>query len=114
MANWFRLLLSVLALAGLLAAGTGEALAGKNHHPCCPEMAAAMATSHHAAGDASDHHVATPDCCMMGVCALMTPVSAPQAIVAEPNAYAQVVLPAIEDAGPPSFSVSPGLRPPIA
>lgn len=114
MANWFRLILSVLALVGLLAAGTGEALAATSHHPCCPEMTAAMTTGHHSAGNAGDHHGATPDCCMMGVCALMTPVSAPQAYVVEPKAYAQVLLPVANDAGTPSFSISPVLRPPIA
>ncbi len=113
MANWFRLILSVLALAGLLAAGTGEAFAGKSHHPCCPETAAAMTMGHHASGGADDHHGTTQDCCIMGVCALMAPVSAPQAHVVEPGGYAQAVLPAIDDAGPPSYSVSPGLRPPI-
>ena len=114
MANWFRLIFSVLALAGLLAAGTGEALAGKSHPPCCPEMAVAMTTGHHAAGNAGDHHGATPDCCMVGVCALMAPVPAPQASVVEPGAHARVVLPAIDEAGPPSFSLSAVLRPPIA
>ena len=114
MANWFRLILSVLALAGLLAAGTGGAFAGKSHRHHCPEMAAAMTMGHHASGAAGEHHGATPDCCVMGACALMAPVSAPQACVVTPSAYAQTVLPAIDDAGPPSFSVSPGLRPPIA
>jgi len=50
----------------------------------------------------------------MGVCALTAPVSAPQAYVVTPSAYAQAVLPAIVDVDPPSFSVSPRLRPPIA
>ncbi len=114
MSSWFRLIFSVFALAGLLAAGTGGASAGKNHHPCCPEMATAMTTDHHALGDVGDHHGTPPDCCIMGVCALTAPVPAPQAYVVAPGSYAQLVLPAIDDAGPSSFSVSPGLRPPIA
>ena len=114
MASWFRLILSVMALAGLLAVGTGGAFAAKGHHHCCPEMLAAMTTGHHDAGGAGDHHGATPDCCTIGACALMAPVAAPEAHVVTLGAFAQAALPAIGGVGLPSFSVSPGLRPPIA
>ncbi len=115
MANWFRLIFSVLALAGLLAAGIGGAFAAKSHHHCCPQFSADMTMDHHASGGAGHDHGATPDCCMMGACALMAPVSPPEAYVVAPSAvYAQAVSLAIDDAGPPSFAVSPGLRPPIA
>ncbi|WP_298356438.1 hypothetical protein [Rhodoblastus sp.] len=114
MSSWFRLIFSVFALAGLLAAGTGGAFAGKNHQHRCPEMSVAMTVDHEAPGQAGDNYGGTPDCCMMGVCALTAPVPAPQAYVVAPGSYAQAALPAIDDAGPPSFSVSPGLRPPIA
>ena len=114
MANWFRFILSVLALAGLLAAGTGGAFAAKVHHHCCPEMSSAMAMDDHAPGGSGDQHSQTPDCCVMGACAAVAPVAAPHALVVMPPVYAQVALPAIDDAVFSSLSVFPDLRPPIA
>jgi hypothetical protein len=113
MANWFRFILSVLALAGLLAAGTCGAFAAKVHHHCCPEMSSAMTMDDQAPGGSGHQNGPTPDCCVMGACAV-APIAAPHALVVTPAVYAQVALPAIDDAVLPSLSVSPDLRPPIA
>ena len=114
MANWFRFILSVFALAGLLAAGTGGAFAAKVRHHCCPEMSSAMAMDDHAPGGSGHQYGPTPDCCVMGACAMVAPVAVPHALVVAPAVYAQVALLAIDDAVLPSLSVFPALRPPIA
>jgi len=103
-----------MALAGLLAAGTGGVFAAKVHHHCCPEMSSAMTMDDRAPGGSGDQHGLTPDCCVMGSCAVVAPVAAPHALVVAPAVYAQVALPAIDDAILPSVSVFPDLRPPIA
>jgi len=113
-AHWFRLILSVLSLAGLLAAGSTAAFA-KNRHHCCPEMQAAMTMDHQhhsTPGDANDHG-ALPECCVMGACAVLAPV-APPAFSVKPRSLAQSLSPAIHDAGLASVAVAPDLRPPIA
>ena len=71
MANWIRLICSVLALVGLLAAGTSGAFASKSHHHCCPQMSSAMPMDDHAAGGAGDNQGVLPDCCVMGACAFV-------------------------------------------
>lgn len=112
MAHWFRLILSVLSLAGLLAAGSTAAFA-KNRHHCCPEMQAAMTMDVHSThGDANDH-LAFPECCVMGACAVLAPV-APPTFSVSPRILAHSISPAIHDAGVSSVDVAPDLRPPIA
>ncbi|MCW2274486.1 hypothetical protein GJ654_14860 [Rhodoblastus acidophilus] len=111
MANWLRLIVSVLALVGLLAAGAGGAVA-KNAHQCCPETAS-MTMDDHAAGG-GDHHRALPDCCVFGACAVLPPAPPPTASLAAPAVFAEARAAVLDDAGPPSRSPSPDLRPPIA
>jgi hypothetical protein len=78
-------------------------------------MSAAMSMSdHQTPGGSRDQHGAMPDCCVMGACAFMTPVATAHAMVITPSGYAQVALPASDDAFLPSLSISPDLRPPIA
>ena len=114
MANWLRLILSVFALAGVLAAGTGGAWAAKAHHHCPHMTSAPMAMVDHHGGNAGDHRGAMPDCCVFGACA-MTPVPGPsRAEVPFPVEFTQVFAPRLDDAGVPSLAVSPDLRPPIA
>jgi len=110
MANWLRLIFSVLALVGLLAAGTGGAVAKSAHH-CCPEMTSMTMDDHPAGG--GDHH-SLPDCCVLGACAVLPPVAPSQAFAVTPAVFAKTLAPAVDDAGPPSRSPSPDLRPPIA
>ena len=111
MTNWLRLVLSVLALVGLLAAGPGGAFAKSAHH-CCPE-ASSMTMDDYTAGG-GDHNGALPDCCVFGACAVLPPAAPPVASAETPRVIAQSVATAPDDAGPPSRSPSPDLRPPIA
>jgi hypothetical protein len=113
LANLLRILLFVFALAGILVAGAGGAFAAKGRH-CCPEMSAAAAMYDHVSGGAGHERGATPDCCVMGACAFMTPLAPPAAMVVAPGVCAPVALPATDDASLPSLFVSPDLRPPIA
>jgi len=115
MANWLRLILSVFALVGLLAAGAGGALARSAHH-CCPDAASktkTMTVDDQATGGAADSHGALPDCCFFGACAVLPPIAPPTASVAAP-VFARMTTPAVDDRGPPSRAPSPDLRPPIA
>jgi hypothetical protein len=111
MANWLRLILSVLALVGLLAAGTSGAFA-KSAHQCCPEASTSVTMDDHAAGGGDNH--ALPDCCVFGACAVVAPVAPPMAHAATPAVFAKTLAFAADDSGPPSRSPSPDLRPPIA
>jgi hypothetical protein len=110
MANWLRLILSVVALVGLLAAGSGGAFAKSAHH-CCPE-AASMTIDEHATDCGGEKGL--PDCCVFGACAVLPPVAPPTASIAAPAVFAKANAAVLDDAGPPSRSPSPDLRPPIA
>lgn len=110
MANWLRLILSVVALVGLLAAGTGG-VAAKSAHHCCPEMTSMTLDDH--ATDCGDSKT-LPDCCLFGACAVLPPVAPPVASTAAPVVFAKTAAALRDDAGPPSRSLSPDLRPPIA
>jgi hypothetical protein len=116
MGHWFRLFLSVLALAGLLAAGAGGAVAMPNHnhqyHHCCPTMTSCMSMDAHQTGGGD--HAAVPDCCLSGLCAVAQPDLPSHAVVISRRAFVQVFLPALDEAGDPSLPISPDLRPPIA
>jgi len=111
-AHWFRLILSVLSLAGLLAAGSTAAFAKSRHH-CCPEMQAAMTLNAHSTHGDADDHGALPECCVMGACAVLAPVAPPVSSV-KLRSLALSISPAIHDAGLSSVAVAPDLRPPIA
>lgn len=109
MIRWLRLVLSVFALVGLLAAGTGAAAAAKSVPHCCPVMAMA---DHHVSGD--KHQTNLPDCCVAGVCAFAQPNLASRVAAPALQRYAEGFSLARDDVGPPSQSLTPDLRPPIA
>lgn len=109
MIHWLRLILSVFALAGLLAAGTGAAVAAKSVHHCCPAMA--MADHHTSSG----HHQTKPlPCCVAGICAFVKPNLASRVAAPAFQHYADRFSLVRDDVGPPSQSLAPDLRPPIA
>lgn len=116
MAHWLRLILSVLALVGLLAAGTSGAFAAKSQHQCCPEMSAAemSQTLDDHGGGGGDKRAALPECCVMGVCAFVAPMPPPFASAADPNLFVLSAAPAMDDAPLKNRAPSPDLRPPIA
>ncbi|WP_374546429.1 hypothetical protein [Rhodoblastus sp.] len=115
MAHWLRLILSIFALCGLLAASVGGAMAAQTHHQahhCCPAMSAETA-SHAHQGQADDCD-ATSKCCIFGLCAMPASLAATQASALVPRLVARASFPLFILAGPPSRTSAPDLRPPIA
>jgi len=106
MVHWFRLILSVFALVGLLAAGTSGAWAAKTHHHC-----ADMMMDHHQ-GDGDDRGT-MPECCATGACFAVQPTFSSYVPVFSVRTFAQVFLSPLSDARIPSLPASPDLRPPI-
>jgi len=118
--HWLRLLLSVLALVGLLAGASGTAVAKMAGvqtaaHQCCPQRHAA--SQHHTASQHPAPGKATPpDCCAAGLCACVQPLPPPRLILSRlapqpvaarlpsPRAWRKLA----------SLSRPPDLRPPIA
>jgi len=114
MAHRLRLILSVFALCGLLAASAGGSVAAQTHHQahhCCPAMSTEMAPhSHH--GQADDRDAASK-CCIFGLCAMPASLAATQASAPAPRLVARPSFPLFVLAGPPSRTTTPDLRPPI-
>ena len=115
MVRWFRLLLSIFALVGLMASAPAQAFvshahySGMAHHECCPGMGGA----HH---DKSHDHSSLPGCCIVGFCAchVATPCPLPCGEM-RPALFSRVpfIAPTSEN-GPFGQSRPPDLRPPIA
>lgn len=110
MIAWVRLILSVFALAGLVAAAPGAALA-KAHK--------AVAPHHHCAhmpeGTCPDDDAgALPACCVASVCAFMPPAVLKQEAVPTAGISTLVDLPVRDDLWHSGIRPPPDLRPPIA
>ena len=108
MASWLRIILSVLALVGLLVSGTGGALAEKGHHHHC----SGMMTDDCPRGDGD--HGTLPPCCVAPVCALVQLAPPPQAAALAPSDFAFVAAPLRNDDLRADLRAPPALRPPIA
>jgi hypothetical protein len=107
MVRWLRLILSVFALAGLLAAGTCGPVAANTHHHC-PNM---MMHQHQSGGG---DRGTMPECCATAACFVVQPAASSQDAVILLRALAQAFLLPLDDARISSLPVSPDLRPPIA
>jgi hypothetical protein len=102
----------VLALCGLLAAGTGGAMTAQGHS-CCPGMSAAAASDHH--HDGQDEQGATiPKCCVLGLCGAPAPFAATQSFSPMRRIATRIVFLMLEGAGFSGQPAAPDLRPPIA
>jgi hypothetical protein len=107
MVRWIRVLLSIFALVGLLAMGTGGAVAAKTQHHCANVML------HQPQGGADDSGTASK-CCTTGVCFAVQPTLSTCVAVSSVRAFTRVFLLPLSDATIPTLPVSPDLRPPIA
>ncbi|MDE2361105.1 MAG: hypothetical protein KGM42_00395 [Hyphomicrobiales bacterium] len=108
MLRWLRLVLSALALAGLLSAGEGGAFAAKaqDHHHCMSMM-----------GDdcpGGDDHGAMPPCCVTPACPMLQGLLSPEAAVVSPISATLLALPLRDDEHSFGVRAPPDLRPPIA
>lgn len=109
MIRWIRVVLTVLAVAGVLAARPGMAAPATDTHqhqhcmgvadePNCP----------------SHDHGAVPTCCVAAVCAMVQPVFPEQHSVVIPLGFTHVALPMPDDAWRSGVRPPLVLRPPIA
>lgn len=109
MLRWVRLVLSILAVVGLLAAAPGAAVAKtqqQTHHHHCMDMPD---------GDCPDQNAgATPACCIASACAFVQPALPGAGAAFSLVDLALVDLPLRDDKRLSSLSVPPDIRPPIA
>jgi hypothetical protein len=109
MVRWFRLVLAVLALVGVMAARPGGAVAAKgahHHHHCM-----GMMDDQNCPGDDQG---SVPACCVAAVCAMVQPSFSEQDSVLTPLGFTQITMPMLDDVWRSSVRPPPDLRPPIA
>jgi hypothetical protein len=109
MLRWTRLLLAVLAFAGVLGARPGAALAASGahqHHHCM-----GMMDETNCPGDDQGQ---TPACCIAAVCAMVQPAFGQHASVRVAFGFTQIALPMLDDVRRSGVRPPPDLRPPIA
>lgn len=105
--RWIRLVLAILAVAGVLAARPGIAApAGGAQHNCM-----GMADDDKAP---SGGLRTSPVCCVAAVCAVVQPTCHAQHALVVSLVFTQVPLPLRDDLRRSGVRPPPGLRPPIA
>lgn len=109
MIRWTRLLLAILAVAGVMAARPGMAAPAKDahHHHHCVEMADEQSSP-------VDDRDGTPTCCVAAVCAMVQPVFHEQHSITIRPGFTPIALPLRDDLWRTSVRPPPDLRPPIA